>query len=265
MATFNNDVISTNLLTAIGGVAPSAGDEVVLRQYDIDYTAGLTFANDLLLMHLRPEWKGSIPTTDLIFTANRTGAGKVIVEWSGRLVRMASAAAANVWGTLDWNPVGGGTGLISTVTPTLTFCRSGTLIFADTVIPGTVRVFGGQMELRESASNTFTSLICSGGVTKIQRDGTTFEVNGTGLAEIDSTAFSPANTYIRGGTARYRNAGASGGNLYAYAGVIDFTGCASAITFGGGELHPGATILKRKNVSIDLSACTDYGAKIIQN
>lgn len=264
MATFNNDVISTNLLTSIGGAEPAAGDEVGILRYDIDYTAGLTRTNDLLRMQLGPEFKGNIPTTDLIFTANRTGTGKVIVEWAGRLIRMASAAAANVWAQLDWNPVGGGTGIISTVTPTLTLCKAGTLIFADTVIPGTIYTYGGTIELREGV-NAFGSVLASGGLTKVKRDGATLEVSDKAVVEIDSTLFTPGNSRFRGGTTRWLTAGASAGNLYAYAGVLDFRGCSTPVTFAGGELHAGAVIYKRKNTLIDLSACTDYGATIIQN
>lgn len=261
MATLYDDVTSNNLLTAIGGVAPSAGDSVIVRNGSIRYDAGLSFANDLLLVHLRAGFTGDIQDSNLIFTANRTSTGQFINEFGGRLIRAASTSSSGVWHILKHAPSAGGAAFYQTATVDLAFVHAGSAIFADDTTVTDITVSGGVCELRAS-SNATTTARCAAGVLKLNRDVTTLDVSGTGRVEIDNTAVSPGTTNVRGGTIIYGRVGSSGGALNGYAGVLDFRGCTQAVTFASGSLYPGVTILKPRGVTIDVSALTDYGASI---
>lgn len=262
MATLFNDVISNNLTTALAAT-PAGNDSVILRRGSERYNAGVNFAaTDLAVMHLRPEYSGDIDESNLIFVCNQAGAGRVTVEWSGRLVRMASNATASVWARLTHNPAQGGLALYQTVTVTAAFINGGSASFADDAIVTTLNQAGGSCDLRESA-NASTTLNVRGGTLKLDRDATTLNVEGTGSVTVGNILFTPTTTNIRGGSIIYRNTGASGGALNGYAGVLDFRSCSTAVTFASGELHPGLTILKPRGVTIDTSALTDYGAKVV--
>jgi hypothetical protein len=152
--------------------------------------------------------------------------------------------------------------LYQTCTVTAAFVNSGTALFADDTVVTTMNLSGGSCDLRES-SNASTTINVHGGNLKLDRDAVTLNVDGTGVVTIGNILFTPTTTNIRGGTIVYRNSGASAGALNGYAGVLDFRQCSTALTFGSGELHPGLTIYKPRGVTIDLSALTDYGAKII--
>lgn len=256
MATLTNSVRSNDLIASLGGAAPSAGDTVLLAAYQDDYTANTDLGtNSLALLHARAGWGGSIDAGSLKFTAT-TGAARF--EHAGRVLRFDASSGAAVLRDVTWAPSGNGLGIFSSGVITNLFAAKGTLLAAGVVTNGYFT--GGSHELRANA--TAATLIENAGATLlVQRDTATFNQS-AGTTVIDDTSFTPGTTNARGGVVQYLRCGASGGTLNAYGGVLDFSRCSANVTFAGGVLHPGATLIIPSGVTIDYSACTNYGVQV---
>lgn len=260
MPTLVDDAQNTNFTTALGGAAPVANDTVLVRRWEHTYSAGADFGTiDLLKFHWRRESR--VNFDDLKLRANQGGTGQCILEGGGQRIRLACDLAASVIAKLVIDPGRSDFQLNHSVgTITQTRLKNGIWNAADTLAVATVYQSGGRALMNESA-NAITLWQMEDGELTLKRDITTLTMNG-GAAFIDHPNVTPTTVNMNNGELKVGAIGATIGTLNGSGGVADFRGVGADVTVGAGTLLPGFTLLLPKHVTVDISACTDLGAKL---
>lgn len=242
MATLNNSSDNVDFITAIGGVQPAALDTVIINKFATKYTGTMTVTNDLARMSFGKEYKGSIESSNLIFTANNTGAGIVEVRWSGTRLRLSAGGVANKHARTIIAPNGNGIVEIYDTKHDELFIMRGTTICNDTVDSDDVVQVGGTLTLFTSGTHVTTSARIYGGDCTIQRQVTTLEAGGSATITFDNDAVAQGTlrlandlTTVKGmGTVTY---------LYLYRGTLDLSGSSKPIVFTNYKLHEGSKVI----------------------
>lgn len=242
MATLNNSSDNVNFITAIGGVQPAALDTVVINKFATKFTTGLTVTNDLAKLSFGKEFKGSIESGNLVFTANNSGAGVVEVRSSGTRLRLSAGAVTNKHAITIINPNGNTTvDVYDTLQDELHVVR-GTANVNDSVDSNDVVQAGGILTLDATGTHVTTSARIMGGECKILRQVTTLQASGSAKITFDNDAVSQGTlhlandmTIVKGmGTVTY---------LYLYRGTIDLSGATKPITFTNYKIYEGAKVI----------------------
>lgn len=248
-------VISTNLLTSLGGTV-SAGDSVFIDRYSIDYVAGTDrSAADLILVMIGPEFGGTFDGAGaLVLVCDQTSTGKFINNGGGKIVRVRSSSGAGVIWQIEIGPTGGSCQThVDTCTTTNLVGTAGEN-FLHTAFTGTTGfIYGGNFTHDESGV-AMTTLNIWGGKWDEYCDITTVNLyNGEFNAMI--VTVSPTTVNQHGGKFGCRNIG-NIGTYNGNAGVWDLRGLSHKITVTTANLAPGLTILKDKNTDRLLTITT---------
>jgi len=246
MATFTNTVRDHNLITSIAGGSIADGDTVRLTQGKDAYTAGLSNPTiDLLLFHATPGFMGDIADSALDFECNRTATGKMILEWSGQVIRITSNAGSGTINELQVNPAQNGQVSATACLITTAIVSAGTLLCSDSAAVTTLSQTGGVTFL-DKGGTAATTVTLNGGSCNLNRDVTTANVY-AGQLLIDSTTCTPTTVNLGGSGVVKIKQGGNITTLNAQSGTLDLSELAQDITIATGNVGPGLTIIRPRS------------------
>lgn len=229
-----------NLIAILGGAQPAAGDEVLLSSGTTDITEGAAFTNDLLTFRVTRGYSGSF-LTPVELVANRSGAGRVIYEGSGRRFQLRSTSASGVIREVWFNPAGPCEGTLDQCDNEHVYAHAGNLTITPAADAANIYVAGAAVEA-VAGGPAATLAECSAGSLLLRRDAGTARVMGSGVLLLRGSAVSPGTLDVRGGRAELQNCGdVTACNVDA--GDLDLRALTRPITIGTLTVRAGSRVL----------------------
>lgn len=255
MTIFQNSVSSVDLTAAIGGVAPSAADTLLLNRGSDQYTANMAFSADLALFHATNGWSGDAghdgSRLELLSTT-----GKIKFEWSGRIINCRNRGTN---AQVEVRPARAGRVQLHDNTVTLLIADSGTADVLDTCDVNTLRAGDTAYALlRKHASTTTDAAHLRGRSTvRCERPLTNAYLYDQGTLIVGEA--SAPTVQCDGGTAIFEGEGTptlgNCGNC-----TIDFSRVRVPVTVGGTPtFYSGVKIILPANKLVTLPSITNVG------
>ena len=252
MATLTNTTQSNNATTAIGGAVPGANDTVRYREFNQDFTAGLSLdTNAIDLLEITPGcgsnfgWDRTTAASPGSLKVKTSAAGVVRFNGSGNYLYLASTSAATVLYQFDFQPVSAGTAVLGAMDNEYCNQRGGVVLVTDVCDCARLSCGAGVANVAYSGSLTMTlAVACGSGMLETNRPTTTLTSAGSGTLRAMLVTATPTTANLLGGTMELRVA--SVGTLNAYGGVLDLSKAPEPIEFTNTNWFGPVTVLLPK-------------------
>lgn len=248
MPIYSNNTNDPSLTTALGGVAPAAGDEININQHPTVFATGNAIPFDLLKVLLGPKWYGSF-ATPFTFKCNQGGTGVVEIRGGSKDFTIGSVATADVHNEVIVKLAR--SYLLNYTKCTISKLRmySGRLMVLDDCIATDLLQIDGDVELAGAVGPpTTATLTQKGGSVLNNRIITTALVDGDASFAMDNAAGSVGSLTFAGQLFRWLRGNITT-KLTAYRGTIDMSGLKVAPTIANYLIGEGVKIiLPPKNI-----------------